>query len=209
MADMRSQLQQQDLATGLGLAKAGPWQANIAQGYAAGAGAGRELAGMFGIEDPAINEQKAIDRAIREMEADGGFRNPENLYKIGQYLIQQGEFEKGSRLIELGNQLVSYEARGTEKPRDIPKLDKDNSKTIRTLLDEAGYNVSGLDFSGKDFPEGMSEDRVINAIWAVHQKFNIDLGSAVDQVIADIENRVGSPVPKQSTGKAPTYKRPE
>jgi hypothetical protein len=208
MANIEQQLAQQDLATGIKLAGMGA-ESSAATGYAAGAGAARALGGLFGMEDPRIVEQRALTKAIEEMEAAGGFRDPNNLYKMGEFLIKQGDFERGSQLIELGNQLVGYQGRGAEKPRDIPKLDKDNSNTIRTLLDEAGYNVSGLDFSGKDFPEGMSEDRVINAIWAVHQKFNIDLGSAVDQVIADIENRVGSPVPKQSTGKAPTYKRPE
>ena len=64
MADMRRQFQQEDLATGLSLAKAGPWEMNLAQGYAAGAGAGRELMGMFGNEDPRIQEQRAVARAI-------------------------------------------------------------------------------------------------------------------------------------------------
>ena len=209
MADMRQQFQQEDLATGLSLAKAGPWEMNLAQGYAAGAGAGRELAGLFGAEDPRIQEQRAVARAIDEMEKDGGFRNPANLYKIGQYLIQQGDYDRGAKLIELGQKIESAQARGTSaKTYDIPKLDDSSKKTIRGMLDDAGFNVSGWDFSGKDFPQGMSEDRVINAIWALHQKFNLDLGSATDQVIADIENRVGSSVTK-STGKAPTYTRPE
>ena len=159
MADMRRQFQQEDLATGLSLAKAGPWEMNLAQGYAAGAGAGRELMGMFGNEDPRIQEQRAVARAIDEMEKDGGFRNPANLYKIGQYLIQQGDYDRGAKLIELGQKIESAQAQGASvKTYDIPKLDDSSEKTIRKMLDDAGFNVSGWDFSGKDFPQGMSEE---------------------------------------------------
>jgi len=119
MANIEQQLAQQDLATGIKLAGMGA-ESSAATGYAAGAGAARALGGLFGMEDPRIVEQRALTKAIEEMEAAGGFRDPNNLFKMGEFLIKQGDFERGSKLIELGNQLVGYEGRTAKGGKVTP-----------------------------------------------------------------------------------------
>jgi hypothetical protein len=105
MALIDQQIAKEDLATGIALSQLGEQDTGAATGWAAGAGAARALGGMFGMEDPRIVEQRAIADAMQNMD----FRDPKNLYKIGQFMIQRGDWEKGNKMLELAGQIEYYQ----------------------------------------------------------------------------------------------------
>jgi len=146
MVDIRRQIQQEDLATGLSLAKAGPWEMNLAQGYAAGAGAGRALGGLFGMEDPRIVEQRAISKAVSEMD----FSDPNNLFKLGQLMIERGDWERGQRMIELASQAQYYQgtvaAKGAKSGAplkiSLPELIKQHREGLIAYARKKGIDIN-------------------------------------------------------------------
>jgi hypothetical protein len=145
MASIEQQIAQQDLAQGAAYAKLGA-DAPTAYGYAAGAGAARALGGLFGMEDPRIVEQRAISKAVSEMD----FRDPNNLYKLGQLMIERGDFDKGQKMLDLATKAEYYQgqnaASGVAKPKIYSPLDKTEMQALtEQLLSFAEANNIDID----------------------------------------------------------------
>lgn len=143
MANIYDEINQQDFAQGALLGKMDPWQTAIATGYAGGAQAARGVGGLFGMEDPRIAERREMEAKLNEVD----FRNPETLFNIGKMLISKGEYEKGTRLLELADTIQYHTASaassgGATKLTDVPETFRKGfiEKWIKTQED-AGIKV--------------------------------------------------------------------
>lgn len=131
MFGMGPQFLQEDIAFGNQMANIPTGRGAVAGMSQFGAGLGRAIGGAMGMEDPRVEQKRRVMEALKQGGVD--LNDPQNLYKLGQTMIQMGETEKGMKLLDLA-QKAEQNMRLGSSPTDL-------QKNLQMIADSQGLDI--------------------------------------------------------------------